>query len=534
MKLFSIALPALLLLLAVGCTRDITDPDDPVPTAAIQANTTSIRSYGIVVFTLTAGGAPIDSIEVNYGDMARGAFICGGKTEVSIKATHAYIWKGRVTVTMTVRSGRKYSLATLQIDIAVDTPPHIRTLSFDFAEGDSLIMPIDDLIGDYENDPFQYSISVSDPRVLVVRHGTFLAIKAIDEDFNGQAVLRVSYSYAMSDSIPRSGIQEITIFINPRDCISGSVEDIMAGTYAGARDPALVLKPPYTAGSVTVDGESATLNLATGTFKSLKLKPRLHSVSWGGFATAAGESSFAMTKAFPPGDREVTLLMHSTAGTQMSPADLRSFYREANFRLKGNGREGLYAPDYSHVQGLSDYLSANGTVIEGHTLAGFTPEQQELLAGWIADEIDAILPAEYRIPVTRGKTTDSLPVVEEHGVPMPARGTAVAFVEQTPGSITVPMVFTEGYIIERAWIRLRDDGSSTNYGLSRAWALGSFLARRAAPCGVVLGARFAGKSCMAVDGNGPTDHLTGADKKLLWLPLLHAPGTSLDTWWRLH
>ncbi len=95
--------------------------------------------------------------------------------------------------------------------------------------------------------------------------------------------------------------------------------------------------------------------------------------------------------------------MHSTAGTGMSPADLRSFYREANFRLKVNGREGLYAPDYSHVQDLSDYLSANGTVIEGHTLAGFTPEQQELLAGWIADEIDAILPAEYRIPVTRGK-----------------------------------------------------------------------------------------------------------------------------------
>ncbi len=258
MKSFSIAVPALLLLLAVGCARDITDPDEPVPTAAIEANTTSIRSYGIVMFTLTAGGAPIDSIEVNYGDTARGVFRCGGKTEVSIKAGHSYVWKGRVTVTMTVRSGMKYSLATLQIDIAVDTAPHVRALSIDFAEGDSLIMPIDDLIGDYENDPFQYSISVSDPRVLVVRHGTFLTIKGIDEDFNGHAVLRVTYSYTMSDSIPRSGLQDITIFINPRDCINGSVEDIMAGTYAGARDPGLVLKPPYTAGSVTVDGKSAT------------------------------------------------------------------------------------------------------------------------------------------------------------------------------------------------------------------------------------------------------------------------------------
>ena len=115
---------------------------------------------------------------------------------------------------------------------------------------------------------------------------------------------------------------------------------------------------------------------------------------------------------------------------------------------------------------------------------------------------------------------------------MPARGTAVAFAERTPGWITPPMVFTEGYIIERAWIRLRNDGSPTNYGLSRA--LGSFLARRAAPCGAVLGTRFAGKSCLAVDGTGPTDYLTGADKKLLWLPLLHPLGASLDTWWRLH
>ncbi len=241
-----------------------------------------------------------------------------------------------------------------------------------------------------------------------------------------------------------------------------------------------------------------------------------------------------MTRDFPPGDREVTLLMHSTAGTGMSPADLRGFYREANFRLKMNGREGLYAPDYSHVRSLSDYLAASGTVIEGHTLGGLTPEQQELLAGWIADEIDAILPAEYRIPVKRGKATDALPIVDVHGALKPARGTSVAFVEQTPGWITPPMVFTEGYIIDRAWIRLRDDVSPTTYGISRAWALGSFLARRAAPCGVVTGARFGGKSCLAVDGSGPTDYLTGADKKLLWLPLLHPPGTSLDTWWRLH
>jgi hypothetical protein len=156
-------------------------------------------------------------------------------------------------------------------------------------------------------------------------------------------------------------------------------------------------------------------------------------------------------------------------------------------------------------------------------------------ANWnnAADEIDANLPAEYRILLVRGTPADSLPVVYEKGAAVPARGTAVAFVERTPGVIALPSVFTEQYTIERAWIKLRDNGPAETYGLSRGWTLGSFLARRAAPSGIVIGERYGGKSCLAVDGAGPADHLTGADKKLLWLPVLHPPGTSLDTWWRL-
>jgi hypothetical protein len=217
----------------------------------------------------------------------------------------------------------------------------------------------------------------------------------------------------------------------------------------------------------------------------------------------------------------------------MNPTDLRAFYREANFRLKVNGREGLFAPDYAHIQDLSDYLAASGAFIEGHTLAGFTHEQQVALSGWIAEEFDGILPPEFRIPVIIGSVSDTLPIARENGSPVPARGTAVAFVERTPGVQPAPMVFTEAFRIERAWIRLRDDGADATHGISRGWALGSFLARRAAPAGVVTDPRFAGKSCLAVAGQGPVDHLTGADRKLLWLPVLHPAGTSLDTWWRV-
>jgi hypothetical protein len=285
---------------------------------------------------------------------------------------------------------------------------------------------------------------------------------------------------------------------------------------------------------VAIDGQSVPLDLTTGTFKSPKLPAYIdHAVTWGGFATAAGESSFTRSTKFPSGDREVELLMHSNAGTGMTPADLRDFYREANFRLTVNGREGLHGPDYSRTQSLSDYLSASGAVVEGHSLIVLSPEQQDLLAGWVAEEIDAILPVEYQIGLTRGEPSDSLPVLEQNGSLVPARGTAVAFLERTPGWTTPPQVFCEGFVIDRAWIWLRDEGPSATYGISRSAALGSFLARRAAPSGMVTGARFGGKSCLALDGSGPTDHLTGADKKLLWLPLLHPPGTSIDSWWRV-
>ena len=109
------------------------------------------------------------------------------------------------------------------------------------------------------------------------------------------------------------------------------------------------------------------------------------------------------------------------------------------------------------MQDLSDHLAASGAFIEGHALAGFTPQQQTLISGWIDEEFNAILPPEYRIRLTRGSTADTLPIVEAEGSILPAPGTAVAFVERTPGIINAPMVFTEGFRIERAWIRLRDD-----------------------------------------------------------------------------
>jgi hypothetical protein len=361
-----------------------------------------------------------------------------------------------------------------------------------------------------------------------------MVIKGIDGDYNGYARLMVGFSYRMDDSVLRTGTQEISISINPRDCIQGKVQDFMAGTYAGIRDPSLVLSPPFSAGSVIIDGKPAALDLATGTFISEKLIPwRPHTVVWSGFANALGESSHTMSNDFWFGDREVTLLMHSTAGTGMSPKDLRDFYREANFRRGVNGREGLFAPDYAHVHDLSDHLAASGAFIEGHTLAGFTPEQQALISGWIDEEFNAILPPEYRFRLTQGSTADTLPIVEAEGSILPAPGTAVAFVERTPGIINVPMVFTEGFRIERAWIRLRDDTPGVPLGISRGRTLGALLARRAAPSGVVVDARFAGKSCLAETGSGPADHLTGGDRKLLWLPILHPAGTSLDAWWGL-
>jgi hypothetical protein len=534
MKYFSIAIPALFALLMGGCSPDATGPDGSTPTGTIDADPSSIRSYGSVMFTLSASGAPIDSVIIEYGDTQRGIFAVGGKNEFSVRIGHTYIWKGIVSATMKIYSGRKYATVTRQIPIAEDGGPMVRALSIDVAEGDSLLLPLRELIYDREGDPFRYDLSVSDPGVLVTQRDSMLIIKGIDEDFNGYARLTVGYAYRMSDSALRTGTGALTIFINPRDCIKGSVEDIMAETYAGGQDPSLVLQPPFTAGSVKIDGKNANVDLSTGLFTSAKLLTgRSHTVMWSGFANAAGESSFTMSRDYPSGDREVTLLMHSTAGTGMSLTDLRAFYREANFRLKVNGREGLYAPDYAHIQDLSDYLAASGAFIEGHTLAGFTPEQQTALSGWITQEFDGILPAEFRIPVIIGSVTDALPIVLENGSPVPARGTAVAFVERTPGVLPAPMVFTEGFRIVRAWIRLRDDGADATHGVSRGWALGSFLARRAAPAGVVTDPQFAGKSCLAVAGQGPVDHLTGADKKLLWLPLLHPAGTSLDTWWRV-
>jgi hypothetical protein len=119
-------------------------------------------------------------------------------------------------------------------------------------------------------------------------------------------------------------------------------------------------------------------------------------------------------------------------------------------------------------------------------------------------------------------------VAERNGELVPASGTALAFLEETPGWTTPPQVFTRGFVIDGAWLWLRDEGPSGTYGISRAAALGAFLARRAAPAGVVTGSRFGGKSCLAIDGSGPTDHLTGADRKLLWLPLLYPLGTPLN------
>lgn len=534
MRLLSLAGITLLLVLPLGCSRDITDPDEPTPTSAITANVTSIRTYGVVTFTLNAGGAPIDSITMEYGDMQRNVFRCGGNADVSIESRHQYNWKGKIAAAMTAHSGKKYSRAAVPIDIALDTPPMVRGPSIDIAEGDSLVLQYNDLIWDEEGDPFDFDLAVSDPRVLVVRHGASLTIKGIDEDFNGSAHLFVNYSYAMSDSVPRASTRDIVIWINPRDCISGSVRDVMAGTYAGEREGGLVMNPPFTAGWVAIDGRQVSLDLATGAFKSPKLPAYIsHSVSWGGFATAAGESSFTRTKTFPPGDQDVELLMHSTAGTGMTPSELRDFYREANFRLKVDGREGLHGPDYTRTRSLSDYLAASGAVVEGHTLYGLSKEQQEVLAGWVEEEINAILPAEYRIGLVRGEPSDPLPVLEQNGALVPARGTAVAFVERTPGWTTPPQVFCEGFVIEHAWIWLRDSGPPPTLGISRAAALGSFLARRAASSGMVTGARFGGRSCLALDGSGPTDYLTGADKKLLWLPVLHPPGTPIDSWWRV-
>jgi hypothetical protein len=81
---------------------------------------------------------------------------------------------------------------------------------------------------------------------------------------------------------------------------------------------------------------------------------------------------------------------------------------------------------------------------------------------------------------------------------------------------------------------LRDDAPGADLGIARGRALGAFFARRAAPSGVVVDPRFAGKSCLAESGSGPADHLTGADRKLLWLTILHPAGTSIDAWWRVY
>jgi hypothetical protein len=433
---------------------------------------------------------------------------------------------------MIAHSGRKYSGATKKIEISFDSAPWVRSLSIDIPEGDSLVLHCDEIIKDSENDPVQYSISVLDPGIQVVRRGDSLVIKGIDTDFNGTAQLAVHYRYAMSDSILHHEIKYIRVDVNPRDCIQGTVEDYFAATYVGMREPDLVLKPPFTGGSVTVDGMNVDLDLTTGKFKSPKLKPIYHSVRVSDFANAVGESSYTVTRQFFSGDHDVKLLFHSTAGTGMSRSELRQFYWEANFRFRKNRYvEGLYAPDYGNVQGLSDYLAAKGAVIEGHTLRGFTTEQQNILALWLAEEFDAILPEQYRIRVVLGGEADSLPVTIESGYPMPAHGTGVAFMESTPGWKSTPVVFTRGFVIDGAWMWLRDYGTAAPYGISRSQAVGAFLARRAAPSGVVLGAGFGGKTCLAVDGAGPTDHLTGADKKLLWLPLLHSPGTKLNMWW---
>jgi hypothetical protein len=519
---------AIALVVVVGCENHSTEPDGPVPNGAIEANPSSIRTTQRVAFTFSASGAPLDSIVVDYGDRSRELYPCGGKTSVSISIGHTFTFQGTITITMRVHSGKKKAVVTKDIYAALDSPPVVRSLSIDVPEGDSLTLCRKDIIFDREGDPFQYTISVSDPHLRVRERGDSLVIKGIDKDYYGSGFITVRYSYLLADSTPRVGTQDIWVFINERDCIKGRVADIMTNTLAAEKDPALVLMPPFRSGSVIVDGKQAAVDLTTGQFTSPKLTPFLpHQVICRGFSNALGESSYTVTREFQPGDREETISVHTTAGTGLSLAELREFYWQANFRVSVHGLEGLHTPHSTRRTLASDYLASKGIVIEGGSLQGLTSDQQEQVAGWITEEFDAILPPEYSIPIRRGVDADTLPVVQVEGGVLPAPYTGVAFVQSNSGSIQLSSVFTQGFFIDRAWIRLRYD-PATVAAIARGWALGAFLARRAAPGLIVTGQRFGGKSCLAVDGAGPADHLTGADKKLLWLTVLHPAGTSLD------
>ena len=132
---------------------------DPRPAPSMRIDT-SIRSFGSVMFTLSAGGCPIDSAVVEYGDRQREVFVCGGTSTFSVSIKHTYLWKGIASVTFRVHSGRRYSTATQQISVAEDGGPVVRSLSIDVPEGDSLVLPCRELIFDREGDPFQYQWTV--------------------------------------------------------------------------------------------------------------------------------------------------------------------------------------------------------------------------------------------------------------------------------------------------------------------------------------------------------------------------------------
>ena len=527
-----------LLLLALpilaGCAGDAVDEGAPLPTASIQATPPAIRSREAVTFSITTGEAPVDSLLLDFGDNQRVRFDCGGRTGTSWRITHAYNWRWTAMVVVKAYAGGRFTTTTLAVPVSADDPPIVRSLSIDINEGDSLCLPLYDLIHDPEGDPFTYSLAISDPGVIIERHLDTLVVKGRDDDFNGQARLDVHYAWKSADSVQHAEVQQIRIAIQPRDQITGTVRDIFDGTEAGTTDPRLILGPPFTAGTVIIDGQAVSVDLATGRFASPKLKTWVqHTVEWRGFTNASGESSFKQRMTVEYGDRELALVFHSNAGTGMSCADLREFFYQANFRFgrAGSSRlNGLVSPDTGHAQ---DYLAAQDLDVESHAMRGLTSAQQDLVAGWVAREIDARVPAGSRVPLVRGSGSEPLPVVTENGSLFPAHGVAVAFVERTTGSIPVTMVFLKNHAIERAWIRLREDPGQGEEGLSRGWTLGAFLARRVAPAGVVTDPKFAGRSCLAGGGSGPADHLTGADVKLLWLPILHPPGTSLDSWWKV-
>lgn len=529
-----IHLLCLTLMVFAGCAGDAVDEGAPLPTVALQATPLAIRSREAVTFTLTTGNAPVDSLLLDFGDNQRVRFDCRGVIVGTYQITHAYNWRWTAVVLVKAYVGGRFTTTTLAVPVTADDPPVVRSLSIDIDEGDSLCLPLFELIHDPEGDPFTYTLAVSDPGVIVERRNDMLVVKGQDDDFNGQARLDVHYAWKSADSVQHAEVQQIRIDIEPRDRITGTVRDIFDGTVAGTDDPRLILGPPYTSGSVVIDGRAATIDLATGRFASPKLKTWIqHTIEWRGFTNASGESGFGRRMTVEHGDREVVLLFHSNAGTGMSCADLREFYAQANFRFRSNRSEELVGPPYRRAVRCEDYLAAQDLEVESRAMHGLTSAQQEIVAGWVAVEIDARVPEAYRIPLIRGGSADALPVVTENAAQYPAHGVAAAFIERTGEAIPVSMVFTDGTTIDRAWIRLREDPGHGVEGLAKGWTLGAFLARRAAPAGVVTDPRFAGKSCLAGGGSGPADHLTGADVKLLWLPILHPPGTRLDSWWTL-